>query len=179
MTQQRYHYPDHIRALALDMATKTGYAILQNGQVRGGVFAMPTLKKGRKTMEDDHEGKNFARFSNWIANIMDKTQPQVVFYEQPFINHANPSGSITTFAWRALLLAEASKRNIPTFGYGNSTVKKCACGHGKADKDQSVSQAKEDFPHLEIVDHNMADALHVLSYGLAARFGVETLRFGQ
>ena len=173
-----YHYPRHIRALSLDMATKTGYAILEDGKVRGGVFEMKTRKKGRRNLADEHEGKNFADFADWLSRLITKVQPQMIFYETPFMNPRNPSGCMTTFGWRALLIAEAARRDIPTHTFAVSSVKKAATGNGHAKKPEMIEHAKRQFPDLEIVDDNMADALHVLSYGLAAHLGIETLRFG-
>jgi len=175
MSKQRYHYPDHIRALALDMATKTGYAILENGAVRGGTFVVKR-RKGRRNLADEHEGKEYADFADWLTRIVAKVQPQVIFYELPAM-FKNPVTGYKPIAFRGFLLAEASRQGVPLQGYNISTVKKAATGNGHAKKPQMIAAAKRDFPHLDIVDDNMADALHVLAYGLAARFGVETLSF--
>jgi Holliday junction resolvasome RuvABC endonuclease subunit len=172
-----YIYPKHIRALALDMATTTGYAILIKGEVRGGAFKV-ARKKGRRHLADEHEGKEYADFQEWLERLMRNTQPQHVFYEMPGM-FKNPTSSYKAFAFRGFLMAECSRLNVPLYGYATTTIKKAATGSGRTSgKQPMIDAAKARFPDLEIVDDNMADALHVLSYGLAARCGIETLDFG-
>jgi Holliday junction resolvasome RuvABC endonuclease subunit len=171
-----YHYPRHIRALALDMATKTGYAILEDGQVRGGVYEVKR-RKGRRHLADEHEGKEYADFQAWLARIVAKVQPQAIFYELPSM-FKNPKTGYKPIAFRGFLMAEAARGSYPVYGYHITSVKKTATGNGHAGKAEMIEAAKQQFPQLEILDDNMADALHVLSYGLAAKMGIETLRFG-
>ena len=177
MSKQRYHYPDHIRALALDMATKTGYAILENGAVRGGMIEFKTPKRGRVHLEDEPDGKKYGEFLSWSNRMIAKIKPQVIFYEEPFMNIQRPNSIKAGYAWKAMLMGTAAQYGIPLCSYAAKTIKKSATGSGKAEKEDMIAAAKRDFPHLDIVDDNMADALHVLAYGLAARFGVETLSF--
>jgi len=171
-----YHYPRHLRALALDMATKTGYAILEDGKVRGGVYAVKR-RKGRRHLEDEHEGKEYADFQSWLTRIIAKVQPQAIFYELPAM-FKNPVTGYKPIAFRGFLMAEAARGAYPIHGYHITSVKKAATGSGRAEKSDMIDVAKKRFPDLEIIDDNMADALHVLSYGLAANMGVETLTFG-
>lgn len=171
-----YHYPRHIRALALDMATKTGYAILEDGKIRGGVFEVKR-RKDRRHLADDHEGKEYAEFQDWLARIVAKVQPQAIFYEAPAM-FKNPKTGYKPIAFRGFLMAEAARGAYPIHGYNIMSVKKAATGNGHAKKPDMIEHAKRQFPNLDIVDDNMADALHVLSYGLAAHMGIETLRFG-
>ena|SRR6056297_769059 len=173
-----YHYPRHIRALALDMATKTGYAILEDGKVRGGVFEMKAPKRNRRHLADEHEGKKYGDFLDWLNRIIAKVQPQAIYYEEPFMNMRRPSSIQSGYAWKALLMGTAAQHGIPLHGVAPSSLKKAVTGSGRAEKPEMIAAAKSQFPDLEIVDDNMADALHVLSYGLAAHMGIETLRFG-
>ena len=45
------------------------------------------------------------------------------------------------------------------------TLKKFATGRGNAQKHEMVAAAKSEWPHLDICDDNIADALHLLNYG--------------
>lgn len=173
-----YYYPRHIRALSLDMATKTGYAILEDGKVRGGVFVMQAPKKNRIHLADEHEGKKYGDFLTWLNRMIATVQPQWIFYEEPFMNMKRPSSIQSGYAWKALLMGTAAQHRIPLHGVAPASLKKSVTGSGKAEKPEMTAMAKRQFPDLDIVDDNMADALHVLSYGLAAKLGIETLRFG-
>jgi Holliday junction resolvasome RuvABC endonuclease subunit len=166
-------YPQHIRALSLDMATKTGYAVLTDGNIRGGVFGVKRAK-GYKDRVDDHEGIEYTQFQNWMTRIVSNIQPHVIFYELPAM-FKNPITGYKPIAFRGFMMAEAARNNIELAGYNINTVKKAATGKGNAKKPEMIAAAERKFPHLDILDDNMADALHVMAYGLAVKYGIETL----
>ena len=167
------YYPPHHRALALDMATTTGWALVDRGQIRTGTFKT-TRAKGRKTLPDEHEGIEFDRFEKWLWKMLKEFDPDVVFFEE-----AGGFRNVTTarkpYGYRGLMMACCARLNIPMQGVSPSTVKKFATGNGRAQKEEMIHAAKQKFPDVEVPDDNAADALHILAYGMSTKFQLEVL----
>lgn len=171
----KQYYPPHHRALALDMAMTTGYAILDRGQVRAGCYNIPTAKKGRKTLPDDHMGKRLLDFETWVHNILSKLQPNVVFFEEAGGHYQNQSAARMAYAQWGAMVMRAAHFNIPIVGVRNTTLKKYAAGNGRAQKEDMIHAAKQKFPDVEIPDDNAADAVHILAYGMSTKYQLEVL----
>jgi Holliday junction resolvasome RuvABC endonuclease subunit len=55
-----------------------------------------------------------------------------------------------------------------------STVKKYATGSGRAEKPDMIHAAKQKFVDLDVDDDNAADAVHILCYGMSAKYQLES-----
>lgn len=167
-------YPKHIRALAIDPASRLGWAKLDNGILECGMQHFQR-RKGRKTQEDEHVGIQFSRMEIWLWRLLKELQPDVVFCEAPAGHYQSLVASQMAFGWRSLILACCARLSIPYEGYAAGTIKKYATGSGKAEKDDMIHAANQKFRDLEIEDDNTADAVHILCYGLSAKYQLETL----
>jgi Holliday junction resolvasome RuvABC endonuclease subunit len=154
--------PTDIRALGLDMATKTGWASLDGGVVSCGRINF-TPKPATKTRPKEHEGKRLLDFEKWLHGTLKALQPSVIYYEEAVTN--KPNTARVLYGFRAVMMTRAAHFNIKVVGCHIGTVKKYATGKGNALKPAMVAEAKRLFPQLDILDDNVADALHVLRYG--------------
>lgn len=142
--------------LALDPATKTGYAARVNGAVVSGVWNL------KPKMLDSHG----VRFLNLIAALDDlagKHKLDLVAIEQP--------GHLKSAAARHLIhgvvshvQSWAERRKIDLVSYEPTVVKKRIAGKGNANKDDMRRAALERYVCVPFVeDDNQADALCVLA----------------
>lgn len=165
-------YPSHIFAVALDMATTTGWSALTEGVITCGRENF-SRKKGRKTIADDHTGQSYLDFEKWLHNFLNRHQPDVIFYEEAIVN--KPNAARILYGYRALLMSRAAHFNMEVIGCHIGTIKKFATGRGNAQKDEMLHEAKVRHPNLEISDDNVADALHILGYGLSSKYQIEII----
>ena len=148
--------------LALDMATTTGWAELRTGVVFCGRVKFARLP-ATKSREQDHEGKRMLDFEKWLHGVLRDLQPAVIYFEEAITNRPNTARLL--YGFRAIMMSRAAHYNIPAVGCHIGTVKKFATGRGNAQKHEMVAAAKSVWPHLDICDDNVADALHLLNYG--------------
>lgn len=139
-----------ILILALDLATKTGWA---HSSGPSGVqdFA---LKRG------DSPGMRWLRLRAWLGELLDLSVTDLIVYEQ-----AHHRGGAPTHVAHALIghvEAIAAERNIDVTSYHTATIKKHATGKGNSPKPMMVAAAREKWPDVQIVDDNHADALWLL-----------------
>lgn len=139
-----------MRILALDLATKTGWASSDGGS---GVQDF-TLKRGESA------GMKWIRFGTWMRNIVSLCNPDIIVYEQ-----AHHRGGAATHSAHSLISqveVVATEEGIEVTNYHTASIKKHATGKGRVGKDEMLDAAKERWPDVEIIDHNHADALWLL-----------------
>lgn len=154
--------------LALDLATKTGWALRdRNGRVESGVQEFE-LKRGEST------GMRFLRFRKWMRDMIalgelgaqySKEEPGLILFEQA--HHRGGSATQLCVGLVTNVLADAAQHSIEHMSVHSATLKKFATGSGKSSKEEMITKAKAFFPGIEIIDDNHADALLMLKYGLA------------
>lgn len=143
--------------LALDLGTKTGWAVKdRDGQISSGTFCV-TVKK------NNHPATRWIEFRKHINLLLENYNVNTVIYEQVF-NHAGIRASHVYGAYEAILVETCFIRNCELKGVGVGTVKKFATGRGNASKDQMIEAARH-FG-FDPVDHNQADAIHILRYAV-------------
>jgi len=167
-------YPKHLNLLALDMATTTGWAQLVAGEVTAGRFKV-VRRKGRTTLPDDHDGIEFLQFQRWVNVRLKEATFDLIVYEEP-ASFRNITSTAKPYGFRGCLMAVAAMHRIPVYPVNNQRLKKAATGSGKAEKVHMLRLARQRHPGLSVEDDNVADALHLLAYGLSARYGIETLQ---
>lgn len=153
--------------LALDLATKTGWALQdRTGAIASGMQEF-ALKRG------ESKGMRFLRFRKWLREMLalgeigkefSEDMPGVIVFEQ-----AHHRGGFSTELCVGLVtdtLAEAARSGIEHMPVHTGSLKKWATGKGNSGKSVMIARAAELFPDIEIVDDNHADALLLLSYGL-------------
>lgn len=154
--------------LALDLATKTGWALLdRNGRTESGVQEFQ-LKRG------ESKGMRFLRFRKWMKDMLSlgelgsqysKEVPGLVIYEMA--HHRGGDATELCVGLVTNVLADAAQHGLEHMSVHSATLKKFATGSGKSSKEEMILKAKEMYPGVELLDDNHADALLMLRYGLA------------
>jgi Holliday junction resolvasome RuvABC endonuclease subunit len=136
--------------LALDLATKTGWAH------SCGVSGVQDFSPRR----GDSPGMRWLTFRAWLNRVLDFTPTDVIVYEQAH----HRGGAATHVAHSLIGMTEtvAAERGIEVTNRHTASIKKHALGKGRGDKEQLMAAAKVKWPSREIADHNEADALWLL-----------------
>lgn len=144
--------------LALDLGTKTGYAVRKrDGKVVHGTQSFAPRKSWT-------EGQRWLRFQSWLAEVLELHHVQRIAYEHVSF-HAGVRDAHCYGAFRALVEMAADRRNIELVGTNVQTVKKHWTGKGGADKAAMMAQARARGFNPQ--DDNSADALAVLDWAVA------------
>lgn len=142
--------------LALDCATKTGWALFTDGCTRTGVQVFD-LKRG------ESPGMRFLRFRAWLNEIKSLSgKVDVVAYEAA--HHRGGAATQLCVGMVTDVLAWAADIGAETMPVHTGTLKKFATGRGNAGKPEMVQAAKDLGYDPE--DDNEADACLLLEYVL-------------
>jgi crossover junction endodeoxyribonuclease RuvC len=137
--------------LALDLGTKTGWALCQ-GTVTSGLWDLSNKR---------HEGGGM-RYLKFRRHLEALPPPGVVYYEL-VRRHIGTDAAHVYGGLLATLSTWCEERGIPYQGVGVGTIKKHATGQGNASK-QAMIEAMRDKGFNPGCD-NEADALAILLYG--------------
>ncbi len=141
-----------MKILALDMATKTGWAVLDgNHIVESGV---QDFTKGR----GESNGLLFLRFRKWLDALVVEAQPRLVAYERAHYRGGAATELCVGLQTRAQEIAE--KYNCLCAPVATTTLKKFSTGRGNADKAEVIVAAARVLGR-QPVDDNEADAVMV------------------
>jgi Holliday junction resolvasome RuvABC endonuclease subunit len=140
--------------LALDLATKTGWAFRQNGLIVSGVQDF-SLRRG------DSPGMRYVYFNAWLNQLWQKLNPQVIFYEQPHMRGGHATEVLAGLV--AHLQALCARAEIEHTAVHTGTLKKFATGSGRGDKSGMIAKARKELMR-EPIDDNEADAVCLLLY---------------
>jgi len=139
-----------MRILALDIATKTGFAVTDG---ESGTWNF-TAKK------DESKGLRLVLLKRNIARIHKEEPIDIVVFEAVRCTR-NVQAVVAQSELQGIVKAWCEIKGIVYKGYTSSTIKKHATGKGNADKKAMVNSAAEFF-ETTIVDDNHADALWLL-----------------
>lgn len=144
--------------LALDLATKTGWAAISPGWGRPehGVQDF-SLHRG------DSPGMRYVRFRAWLEALAGGLRPGVIVYEQAHMRGGAATEIAIGLATRAQEVA--AQIGAEHAAVHTATLKKHATGNGRAGKAEMIAAARTRW-HVEPADDNAADALCLLSYWL-------------
>lgn len=160
--------------LALDLATRTGWAIQEGtGPILSGV---QEFKLGR----GESPGMRYIRFERWLAEMLvapavplalspPRNRVDLVVYEQSLRFHLGGSASDIAGALVGFLQAACARYGIEHLPVNVATIKKFATGKGNAKKPEMILRAVASWPEQfgpGAPDDNQADALHLLAYSL-------------
>ena len=139
--------------LALDLGTKTGYAIrTASGVVVSGVAEF-------KTDRYSGGGMRYLRFRKWLDEVNDTTTVDTVAFEE-VRKHAGTDAAHVYGGLLATLTAWCEEKEIPYEGVPVGTIKRFATGKGNANK-QAVIDAVRSWGY-EPIDDNEADAIALM-----------------
>ena len=158
----------------MDTAARVGWSTLENGILECGMQHFQPPKVGRKTKEDEHIGVQFSRFEIWFWRKLEALDPDIVFYEEP-AGGIGGNTALKCIGWKVLMMACCARKGIPMLGVHSGTLKKYATGSGKAEKEDMIHAVNAKFKDLDIKDDNTADAVHILCYGMSAKYQLEIL----
>ena len=148
--------------LALDLATRTGWALRENGRLESGVETFD-VKRGESA------GMRYVKFNRWLEGLITPescsflARVGLVVYEQPFVMRSGPAAEI------ALGFATRVQEFCARYGLEHTTVngmtlKKWTTGKGNADKPAMLEAVARRWRRVD--DHNEADAVALLHYAL-------------
>lgn len=142
--------------MALDLGSKTGWAVRINGKVASGTVE---FKPGRF----EGGGMRYVRFSGWLNGIKKNVDPNIIFFEE-VRRHLATDAAHVYGGFLAHLTAWAEANKIPYQGVPVGTIKLHATGKGNAGKNAMIAAmvAKGYAPK----DDNEADALAIMHWAM-------------
>ena len=155
-----------MRILALDCATKTGWAICERGKIGESGVQEFALQRG------ESNGMRFLRFTRWLAGMADPAcVPPPLRIDLIAFEAAHHRGGAATeicvgMTTRAQELAANIKAECLPVHTGR--LKKWATGNGAASKDAMIREASKRWDDWgvenPILDDNHADAILLALY---------------
>jgi len=139
-----------MRILALDAATKTGFAIAENSKIYESGVQDFSKKRG------ESNGMMFIRFRKWLRNIIETTQPDVVVYERAHFRGGAATELCVGLQTRIQEVCEELRINYDAVH--TATIKRYATGKGSAKKADIMNWA-EKILRRPPIDDNEADAV--------------------
>lgn len=140
---------EEYRILALDVATKTGFA------VENDVYGVWDLT----TRRDESKGMRIVRFRAKLKEILKLEKINLVVFERPGGRHT--AAVIVQSELQGQLKQICEKKEIPYRAYSSKEIKKFATGNGNAGKPTMVAYARKNLDYKG-TDDNEADALWIL-----------------
>lgn len=148
-----------MKILALDPATKTGWAYSSKTLETSGVFDLSIRR-------DESGGMRLIRFKAKLKEIYYSDPPiDLVVFEAARHAGSKMQGALVFQAELQAIIKLFCNENDPIIeyrGYSSKEIKKHATGNGNANKEKMLEAAKNRWPNKEIIDHNEADALWLL-----------------
>lgn len=141
-----------MKILALDLGTKTGWAMKCGSGIKSG-----SVNFGTKRNEGG--GMRYLRFRRWLDSI-NKGITEIHFEEVR--RHAGTQAAHVYGGLMGTLTAWCEENSIPYSSVPVGTIKRAATGKGNATKEQMIEAAKR--RGFSPVDDNEADALALLGY---------------
>lgn len=146
-----------MKILSLDLAVTTGWAYTNTdtSELQGGVWDL-------KPKRGSSQGMKLILLRSHIQGMIEATSGvDLIVYEKPAGRFMTGVISVAEMVSVVKLFCEDNSINYTS--YRPTEVKKYATGKGNCNKDAMVQEAKRRWPHLNIIDDNMADALLMLS----------------
>jgi Holliday junction resolvasome RuvABC endonuclease subunit len=144
-----------MNVLALDLGSRTGFAILKDERI---IIGTRKLKHDKRA-----SGRRFLDFRNWLVQIIKAHNIYVVFFERVY-RHSGTEAAHVYGAFMYTLAAVCEELSVKCTGIPVGTIKKFATGKGNASKEDMINFAKS--CGYNPLDDNSADALAILLTGL-------------
>ena len=148
-----------MKILALDLATKTGWAVygshITDKKVVSGVQVFD-VKRG------ESPGMRFLRCRSFLNELFDMARPNVIVYEQA--HHRGGAATRCGVGLVTVVLEFAAQHKIATMSVHSATLKKWATGSGRANKGDMIKTCIS--RGYQPQDDNEADAILLLLYAV-------------
>jgi len=150
--------------LALDLGTKTGYAVRRRDAklLHGTEDFTPRASWA--------PGQKWQRFRSWLSSTITENNVTQIAFED--VKRHGPGQVLAAHAYggfRAMLEMVADQHRVTLVPFGVGQIKKHWTGSGVAKKDDMVMQAT--VRRFRVVDDNNADALAILHLAIASEKG--------
>jgi len=156
-----------VNVLALDLGTKTGWALSEGGRIESGVQDF-SPKRG------ESPGMRYLMFRRWLVEVLMKRTPlettlDLIVYELP---HLRGGAAATVLAGLQTRVEEfCAEHGIEYASVHTATLKKFATGSGRGDKNAMLVAAFDRgwTAHMQRngePDDNEVDAICLLHYAL-------------
>lgn len=147
------------KILAIDLGTKTGWASIdRNGKIKSGV-------QDFKTTRFESVGMRYLKFKRWLSDINIALDGVDIIYFEAVRRHLGVDASHAYGAFMGQLMVWCEHHQIPYQGVPVGTIKKFACNHGGASKQDMITSAKNNG--FDVETHDEADAIHILRYAIS------------
>jgi Holliday junction resolvasome RuvABC endonuclease subunit len=142
------------KILALDLGTKTGWAIkLENNQINSGTIEF-------KPSRFEGGGMRYLRFKKWLDEINQLTNGIDRVYFEEVRRHIGVDAAHAYGGFLAYLTSWCEENKIPYLGIPVGTIKKHVTKKGNAGKSQIMIEVKK--LGFNPADDNEADSLALL-----------------
>ena len=123
-----------MKIMGLDMASKTGYSVFDNGEYAESGMMDFTKKRG------ESNGILFLKFKKWLTEKIAEEKPDIVAYER-----AHMRGASTEILMGLQTHAQSISEEYGAMSYPihSGTMKRKATGYGKASKEAMMEKAGE------------------------------------
>lgn len=142
--------------LALDLGTKTGWAVRANGAIASGT---QNFAPGRY----ESSAMRFVRFRKFLADLHAAERLDHIVYEE-VRRHEGVDAAHAYGGFMAHLLAFGEDNSIPIEAFAVGEIKRYWTGKGNAPKEAMIARAKA--LGFAVADDNEADALAMLHMAL-------------
>ena len=149
--------------LALDQATLTGYAVVDD---TGRILHSGTVELADRKRTGESRGMRYIRFENFLRNTIPFWGIRLICHEQTLLRGGNATEIANGL--KAIILKEAAEHEIDVTCVHTCELKKWATGNGKAEKPAMIQAAtafmkdqyqREGICKASPVDDNEADAV--------------------
>ena len=143
------------KILAIDLGTKTGWAIKSQNQITSGTIEF-------KPSRFEGGGMRYLRFQKWLEEINQLTNGIDLVYFEEVRRHLGVDASHAYGGFMAYLTGWCESKNpkIPYLGIPVKVIKKHITGNGNSKKEVVIEAIKK--LGFNPVDDNEADALALL-----------------
>ena len=146
--------------IAIDLGTKTGWAVYRDGKITSGTWQLVDPKR------KESAGYRYWQFELQLMRLIravtaSNTPISCVYFEE-VRRHLGTEAAHVYGGLRATLYTVLDKSGIPYASIPVATIKQAATGKGNAPKDLMLRSAQEKWPEQNVYDDNQADALWIL-----------------
>lgn len=162
-----------INVLALDLGSKTGWALQEQGRIESGVQVFD-VKRG------ESPGMRYVRFRRWLNELAFVTSAplsawtlDLIVFEQA--HHRGGAATEVAAGLSTRVQEFCAERGIEHAAVHSATLKKFVTGSGRGDKADMLAHAMKRgwidgetwLPQTRLKDDNEVDAVCLLHYALA------------
>jgi Holliday junction resolvasome RuvABC endonuclease subunit len=157
-----------VKVLALDLATRTGWALWDGERMESGVQVFD-VRRG------ESPGMRYLRFNAWLGQMAERLEGQrpdylgdVIAYEQTVPANTKFSSATTreiAAGFSTRVQEKCAAWGIQHFAIYPSSLKKFTTGNGRSKKPEMVAAVSARWKAVK--DDNEADAIALLHYALA------------